>query len=376
MRPFRVVILWLAAAGAASAGPQLGTLSPGEVAGPGFAQVLEPHHFVFPQDHGPHREFRQEWWYVTGNLDGPGGERFGFQLTFFRVALTAADAEPARGVASAWRTGEIYTAHFAVSDVSRGRLRSAQKWSRAALSLAGSQAAPFAVWLDDWSIRQDPRAQDHWQLRANTPAYSLHLDLSFLTPPVLNGNAGLSRKSSERGSASYYYSLPRVAVEGELTRDGRAIPVQGLAWLDREWGSGNLGVHEVGWDWFGLQLADGTALMFYSMRNADGSRDPASGGTWVEGDGQFQELTDQQVQLTASGRWDSPHGGRYPQHWRLQLPDRGLTLEISPILSAQELDTVPRYWEGAVDVAGSRQGRPITGRGYVELVGYGAGALR
>jgi predicted secreted hydrolase len=357
-----------------AAGPQLGPLSPGEAADAGFAQVLTPRTFRFPQDQGPHPEFRQEWWYVTGNLDGAGGERFGFQLTFFRVALAppgtalqaAPDARP-----SPWRAREIYTAHFALTDVAGGQFHYAQKWSRAALSLAGSQAEPFAVWLDDWSIRAVPGAQASWRLRAATPEYGLSLDLSPLTPPVLNGHAGLSLKSSERGSASYYYSLPRIAAHGELTRNGRTVPVHGLAWLDREWGSGNLGSREVGWDWFGLQLADGTALMFYAMRNADGSRDPASSGTWIERDGQFRELQSTQVQLTEGGRWDSPRGGRYPQRWHLVIASLGLDLSITPVLASQELGTVPRYWEGAADVSGTRQGARIDGRGYVELVGYG-----
>jgi predicted secreted hydrolase len=371
MRRVCLALVMLAALAVARAGPQLGPLSPGESADLGFAQVQGPRTFVFPQDHGPHPQFRQEWWYVTGNLDAADGERFGFELTIFRVALVPPGAAAAAS-ASPWRTSEIYTAHFAVSDVTRGRLRSAQKWSRAALSLAGSQTEPFAVWLDDWSIRADPGKPDRWQLHASTAAYGLSLELGLLTPPVLNGQAGLSRKSSEPGSASYYYSLPRIAVHGELQREGRQISVAGLAWLDREWGSGNLGAHEVGWDWFGLQLMDGTALMFYSMRNADGSRDPASSGTWIESDGHFRELASGDVQLTASGRWDSPRGGRYPQHWRLQLPSQGLDLQISPVLADQELDTVPRYWEGAVDVNGTRQGRGITGRGYAELVGYAA----
>jgi predicted secreted hydrolase len=115
--------------------------------------------------------------------------------------------------------------------------------------------------------------------------------------------------------------------------------------------------------------------MFYSMRNADGSRDPASGGTWIESNGEFRELASRQVQLTASGRWDSRHGGHYPQHWHLQVPDLGLDLSITPVLAAQELDTVPRYWEGAVDVTGTRQARGMAGRGYVELVGYGGSAV-
>jgi len=362
----------------AATAPQLGPLSPAMPAEKGFAQAIDPRTFEFPADHGPHPAFRQEWWYVTGNLDATSGERFGFELTFFRFALAppapslaAATSREERATESSWRTREIYTAHFAVTDVPQQRIRYAQKWSRAALGLAGAAADPFAVWIDDWSIRAHP-ADATWRLRAQTASYGLSLDLKALTPPVLNGHEGLSRKSSEPGSASYYYSLPRLAVKGELRREGHSFTVQGLAWLDREWGSGNLGASEVGWDWFGLQLTDGSALMFYAMRNRDGSRDPASGGTWIESDGHPRELASEDVQLEANAHWLSPRGARYPALWHLKAPGQGLDVKITPVVADQELGTVPRYWEGAVDVSGTRFGQPISGRGYVELVGYGS----
>lgn len=351
-----------------AAGP-LGPLSPGE-SSQGFAQVQAPRVFRFPEDHGPHPAYRQEWWYVTGNLDATTGERFGFELTFFRVAL-APPGEASAAPRSSWRTREIYTAHFAVTDVQRRRIWYSQKWSRAALDLAGARAKPFAVWIDDWAIRADPRAPGGpWHLTAPGGPYSLSLQLEPLTPPVLNGEGGLSRKSSDPGSASYYYSIPRMAVHGELQREGHTFTVKGLAWLDREWGSGSLGHNEVGWDWFGLQLGDGTDLMFYAMRNRDGSRDPASSGTWIEADGRSQQLADRQVQMQALGRWNSPRGGHYPARWHIRIPEKALDIDIRPVVADQELGTVPSYWEGAVDVTGTRSGKPIAGRGYVELAGY------
>jgi predicted secreted hydrolase len=369
MRCLPAWVLALAVVGTAVAGPPLGPLSPGERAEQGFDQVLGPRAFVFPADHGPHPGFRQEWWYVTGNLDATTGERFGFELTFFRVGLAPPDtfAQVTRPESS-WRTREIYTAHFAVTDVPRNRIWYAQKWSRAALDLAGARADPFAVWIDDWSIRADSTA--HWHLSAASGSYDLSLELEPRTPPVLNGHEGLSRKSSDPGSASYYYSLPRISVHGEIRSEGRAFTVQGLAWLDREWSSGSLGHNEAGWDWFGLQLEDGTALMFYAMRNQDGSRDPASGGTWMEADGRSRELFSREVELDVSAHWVSPRGGRYPARWRMRIPEQGLDVDIRPVVANQELGTVPSYWEGAVDVTGTRLGRPIAGRGYVELVGY------
>jgi predicted secreted hydrolase len=334
----------------------------------GFAQVLAPRTFSFPADHGPHREFRQEWWYSTGQLDAADGERFGFELTFFRYALAPATAAAAG--ASAWRANEIYMAHFAVTDVARQRFRFAQKLSRAALGLAGADAAPLRVWIDDWQLRAAPGAPQRWQLSAAQEGYALELELDVSGAPVLNGVAGLSAKSAQPGDASYYYSLPRVAVHGRLIRDGQPLEVHGLAWFDREWGSGGLGAQEVGWDWFALQLNDGTALMFYALRARDGTRDPHSAGTWIEPAGAAQPLGASAVLIEVSARWLSPAGVRYPSAWRVRVPELALDLTVRPVLAEQELTGTPRYWEGAVDVSGARAGHTVGGRGYVELVGY------
>jgi predicted secreted hydrolase len=342
-------------------------------AAPGFAQVIAPRAFVFPRDHGPHSEFRQEWWYLTGNLNDAAGERFGFELTFFRYALAppagvGAAASPA---GSAWRTREIYLAHFAITDVAAQRFRYAQKLERGALRLAGAEAAPLRVWIDDWTLgAAGAAAPEVWKLAAAQDGYALELELHPLTPPVLNGAAGLSQKSDVPGSASYYYSIPRVAVRGRLVRQGSPVAVQGLAWLDREWGSGGLGPTQAGWDWFALQFDDGTALMFYALRDRDGRRDPHSAGTWVEASGATRALTDREVAVEVTDHWVSADAVRYPSAWRLRVPALALDVSVHPVLADQELRTSPRYFEGAVDVSGARAGRPLRGRGYVELVGY------
>ena len=340
----------------------------------GFATALEPRHFEFPLDHGPHPAFRQEWWYVTGNLDAANGERFGFELTFFRVALEpppapspptgpAATAAPA----SAWRTREIYLAHFAVTDVPRRRFRSAQKLSRAALGLAGAEALPLHVWLDDWSL--EARGPT-WQLRATQPGYAVELALEPQSAPVLNGIDGLSRKSDRPQDATYYYSIPRLLVRGQVLRDGQPLEVRGRAWLDREWGSGGLGPRELGWDWFGLQLEDGSALMFYALRDKNGERDVHSAGSWVAADGTARALSSAEVDIAVTREWRSASGERYPAGWHIRVPALALDLTVRPVLADQELQTTPRYWEGAVDVSGERGGASLGGRGYVELVGY------
>jgi predicted secreted hydrolase len=383
----------------------------------GFAQVLEPRTFNFPDDHGPHPDYRQEWWYVTGNLDASTGERFGFELTFFRFALApapparvprtsqrigaaagasiaaatdpmgaTADSPPVEAVTeeaeSAWRTRQIYIAHFAITDVARGRFRYAEKLSRGAVGLAGAQVPPLRVWIDDWSLAAVPdpavmaRTQGlpgdrvHWTVRAAAEGYELALDAQALLAPVLNGDRGFSRKSNDPGSASYYYSIPRVAVRGRLAREGKAVEVHGLAWVDREWSSEGLGDDEQGWDWFALQMGDGTALMFYALRDRNGQWDPNSAGTWVAADGRSRALSAGQVRIDVTDHWINPRGARYPSRWRVRVPTVGLDVDVRPVLADQELATSPRYWEGAVDVIGASNGLKMDGRGYVELVGY------
>lgn len=346
-----------------------GVLEP--VGAPGFAQVLAPRAFSFPADHGPHPAYRQEWWYTTGNLESAAGERFGFELTFFRYALApAAPAAERPQRTSAWWAREIYMAHFTVTDLAQHRFAFAQKLSRGALRLAGAQGAPLKVWIDDWQLAAGPAALASWQLRAAGDGYALELELDAGGAPVLNGERGFSAKSDEPGNASYYYSLPRVTVRGRLWRGELPLEVHGDAWVDREWGSGGLGARNVGWDWFALQLSDGSTLMFYALREASGARSAHSAGTWVSPDGASRALDSGAVAIEVTDHWLSRRRVRYPSAWRVRVPQLALDLSVHPLLADQELGSTPRYWEGAVDVRGTGAAGAVQGRGYVELVGY------
>ena len=361
----RVRVLALLAAGVAAAAAADGVLPFGNNSA-AFEHALTPREFVFPRDHGAHPTFAHEWWYLTGHLEAPSGERFGFELTFFRIALARAGPEAAAD-ASRWRAQQMYGAHFAVTDIGRGHFRFQERFARDALGLAGAEAGALKVWVDDWSLEA---AGAVWQIRAAAQGYALDVQMTAELAPVLNGEGGLSQKSSVPGDASYYYSIPRLAVRGHLVRDGQALNVSGSAWLDREWGSGALAADEAGWDWFALQLADGSELMFYSLRRRDGRREPHSAGTWVGADGRVRALASDDVRISVQDYWMSPRGGRYPARWRVEVPALALAVNLRPVLADQELDGRPRYWEGAVDVSGTHAGGNISGQGYVELVGY------
>ena len=334
----------------------------------GFAMAMEPRTFVFPRDHGPHPEFRNEWWYMTGNLDATDGRRFGFELTFFRFALAPELPESE----SAWRTNQVYVAHLALTDADGRQFFVAERFSRGALGLAGARSSPLRVWIDDWEIAAtDVDAEtENWRLQASDDDFALSLQLVAGKAPVLNGVNGLSQKSAEAGNASYYYSITRWQTDGQVRLGNDEFTVSGLSWLDREWSSSALASDQQGWDWFALQLSDGSELMFYRLRKTDGSQDVFSGGTWVTSDGTSRHISGDRISISATKTWSSPEGGTYPSSWEIRFPESGLALEVVPVMDDQELFTTVRYWEGAVDVTGTRDDIEITGRGYVELTGY------
>jgi len=332
----------------------------------GYSRATDSREFGFPRDHGPHPDFRNEWWYVTGNLDGDNGERFGFELTFFRFSLTP-DGDSI--VNSSWQTNQVYVAHFAITDVDADEFHVAQRYSRGSAGLAGSTADPFRVWLDDWSIESDTSGKP-WRLRAHAEAFGIELELLSLKPPVLNGDGGLSQKSAEPGNASYYYSMSRLQSSGSVTLADKTYAVDGLSWLDREWSSSTLSKDQRGWDWFALQLSDGRELMFYQLRRNDGSIDTHSAGTWIDVGGNANQLQNDDVSISVADYWQSERGGRYPASWEISIPSMDIMLGVTPAMADQELITNVRYWEGAVNVAGETAGQKVSGRGYVELTGY------
>lgn len=356
----------------AAAAPATGTLrlgprealSGGAVAG--FARADRPRAFEFPADHGPHPEFRTEWWYATGNLEADSGRRFGYQLTVFRHAMRP--GEPDRE--SAWATHSLWFAHFGLTDVDGGELHGEERFARGALGLAGATTAPFRAWLEDWEFAGGPDAADPlvgMRVRASTAAGDgVALTLRPTKARVLQGDAGLSQKSSAAGNASYYYSYTRLATEGTVRVGGAEYTVRGASWFDREWSTSALAPDQVGWDWFALQLDDGRDLMFYRLRRTDGSVDPVSAGVLVDRAGGRTTLSAAAVNCEVLRRWESPvTAARYPVAWRLRVPDFDLDLRVAAVFDDQEHDFLVRYWEGAVDVAGSH-----AGRGYLEMTGY------
>jgi predicted secreted hydrolase len=337
----------------------------------GFARALQPRAFEFPADHGSHPAFRTEWWYFTGNVDDENEHHYGFELTVFRVALKP--GAPASD--STLASNEIWMGNLAVTDAARGRFQAAERLSRGAAGLAGATKTTQAkgpgqvVSVEDWSITI---TGDRAALLAEDSGFGIDLELTGVDDIVTQGRDGLDAKGPEPGNASYYYSAPRLRVTGRIRSAGNdAVPVSGLAWMDREWSTSALSPDLAGWDWFALQLDDGRDLMFYRLRRSDGSTSSFSGGSIVDSRGQVTRLGADDVDLTALSAWSSPATDiRYPVAWQLSAPTEGLDLEITPWLDDQEIDLSVRYWEGAVRVRGTAAALPLGGQGYLELAGY------
>jgi predicted secreted hydrolase len=342
--------------------------SPPSLAAGEFRQALPGYAFSFPRDHFSHDEFRTEWWYYTGHLRG-GGEEYGYQVTFFRSGLAEAKTNPSR-----WAAKNLYLAHFAVSDITRKDFRYFERMSRAGLGQAGASETGFRVWVGDWEVSGDGLRQ---RLRAKEGDFAVDLTLAAPKAPVIHGENGVSRKGRGPGHASHYYSLTRLTTEGTLAVRGKTHNVTGLTWMDHEFGSTELEPDQVGWDWFSLQFDDGSDLMIYVIRKADGRPDPHSAGTWVGADGRIVRLKQPDFTLTARDRWVSPRTkGTYPMKWRLGAPPIGLDVTVSPVFPDQELNTTKStqviYWEGAVRAEGYVSGRAVKAKGYVEMTGYAA----
>ncbi|MCH7610321.1 MAG: carotenoid 1,2-hydratase [Chloroflexi bacterium] len=335
---------------------------------PEFETVQDPREFSFPRDHGPHLDYRTEWWYYTGNLVAQGGERFGYQLTIFRRGLTPGGTRRE----SDFATNQIYFGHLALTNVDEGEHVALERFERGSAGLAGASGDPFAVFLGDWSIQSLDETGTQVRLRASDVGFGLDLTLAATKPIVAHGEQGYSIKGGAEGNASYYLSFTNMQTQGSLQIGDRIFEVSGKSWFDHEWGTSALGAQATGWDWFGLQLDDGRELMLFHIRKGDDDGDEQiSGGTLVAPNGDARWMTADEFEISPITTWTSElTGTTYPSGWEITIPAEGLELIVEPHVKDQEMRLNLEYWEGAVRVSGS-----VEGQGYVELTGY-SGSMR
>jgi len=337
-----------------------------------YQQALPGYRYEFPRDHFNHPDYKTEWWYYTGNVKSADGHRFGFELTFFHQAVTR-DGQ----TVGDWGVRDLYMAHLALSDITGGRFYHTERLNRAGPGIAGASLEQQKVWNGNWQV-QWKDGEQHLQAIAND--FTLDLLLRSDKPPVIHGRNGISQKGAAAGNASHYISLTRLLTSGTIELNGKSYVVAGTSWMDHEFFSSGLDRDEVGWDWLSLQLGGNAEIMLYRLRHRDGSVDPFSSGTFVDANGRSTFLSANEFTMTPLGEtYASPATKAvYPIAWRIEIPPLGLDLRITTPLPSQEMtsagDAGLSYWEGAIDIHGTRRGAAISGIGYLEMTGY-AGPL-
>jgi predicted secreted hydrolase len=333
-----------------------------------YRTAVPGYRFEFPRDYFDHPDFQTEWWYYTGNLKSANGHRYGFELTFFRQAVSRDSAQ-----AAPWDVKDIYLTHLALSDLDGQKFYHSERINRAGPGIAGVSASSARIWNGNWQIQWDGSDE---KLQAIDRQFQLNLTLHPEKPPIIHGENGVSQKSAGAGNASYYFSLTRLAASGKLDLNGETFEVSGLAWMDHEFFTHLLDSNQVGWDWLSLQLEDNTELMLFRIRRKDGSFDPFSAGTYVDARGKSTHLRANDFTLQPLPEsWTSPvTHAIYPIAWKIAIPKLEIELKTRTALAAQELvgktKIAPSYWEGAITMEGRREKSPFSGVGYLEMTGY------
>ncbi|HXN94801.1 MAG TPA: carotenoid 1,2-hydratase, partial [Candidatus Acidoferrales bacterium] len=263
-----------------------------------YRPALPGYRYEFPRDHFNHPDFQTEWWYYTGNLKSSDGRRFGFELTFFRQAVSR---DPARN--SAWDVRDLYLAHLALSDLDGGKFYHAERSNRSSPGIAAASESLGRIWNGNWQIEWHGSDQE---LNAVDERFQLHLTLHPEKPPVIHGENGVSQKAEGPGRASHYVSLTRLATSGVIELSGKRFEVSGTSWMDHEFFTHQLEPNQTGWDWLSLQLEDRTEVMLFHIRRKDGSIDPYSAGTYVDAEGKTTHLRSGDFMLQPVGeKWTS-----------------------------------------------------------------------
>jgi predicted secreted hydrolase len=341
---------------------------PVELVAAQYRTALPGYRYEFPRDHFDHPDFQTEWWYYTGNVKSSDGHRFGFELTFFRQAVSRDAAK-----IHLWDVRDLYLAHLALSDLEGHEFYHEERTSRAGPGLAGVSATDGRLWNGNWQIQWQGGEQ---QLQAANARFQLEFTLHSAKPPIVNGENGVSQKADGPGRASHYISLTRLATNGRITLGGKIFDVTGLAWMDHEFFTHQLENNQVGWDWCSVQLDDATELMVFRIRRNDGSTDPYSAGTFVAADGTSTHLrsSDFSLQPLQESWTSTSNHAVYPIRWAISIPKLGIALAVQTSLPSQEITggtkITPSYWEGAVTFTGHKQKLPAAGVGYLEMTGY------
>jgi len=344
----------------------------------GYLRATGPREFIFPDDHGPHPGFKTEWWYYTGNLFTENGRQFGYQFTIFRNQLNPPEGDAdSLAYGKDWNTNQLYLGHFAIADVQAEEHVFEERYSRGAVGLAGAQTEPYRIWVEDWEIKRinsNGTSDKKFPVQikaAMEDGASVDLNLIPQKPLILQGEQGYDRKGEVEGNASYYLSFTRMQTNGSISINGNQFEVTGSSWMDHEWSTSALDEGQEGWDWFSIQLSNGYDLMYYQLRNEDGSVSQFTTGALIDPQGEKILLGPGDVNIEVLDSWLSPHtGSEYPSEWRMNIPKAGLILDLATLFDDQEMAVSVQYYEGTLSVSGRMNGEQLSGNGFIEMTGY------
>jgi predicted secreted hydrolase len=335
----------------------------------GYAKADKSRKFKFPEDYGSNNDYKLEWWYFTGNLNSKEGNKFGYQFTIFRNALSP----DSNKIQSGFSSNQLYFAHFTISDISNNQFYYDEQYARGIKGVGSASYNPLEIRVNDWTIKgnynQDYSKPDFFLNAVSSFGNSIDLRLIPFKDVVLHGDSGLSKKSNEPANASYYYSITRLLTKGKIKVNDKDYEVDGLSWFDREWSSGSLSKNQVGWDWFSIQLSDGTDIMFFKLRDKSGNTDFAK-GTIIYPFSGSKNLGSEDVKIRTINYFKTKDGVKYPSEWELEIPNESIKLKIKTQIPDQELKLAVRYYEGSINISGSYKNNPISGNGYIEMTGY------
>lgn len=337
--------------------------SPAELLGAaevgGFASIPVPYPFQFPRDHGSHPGYRTESWHLSGLLLPASGPPLALQLAIMRIALSEPPAET-----SSWDSGEIYAGMAAVSDPAGEGLLTGHRLGRGGIGIAGWEAQPMRLWLEDWSIERRGGADGALEIAIDVAGHALEIELHD-QKPLVDHNRIIDSGGDARTPLAYYLH-PRVAASGQLRGDGETHQLSGIVSIEHAWGELPLPGGALAQDRFSLYLADGRELFVLRSHRRDGSGTPVASALLIDSDASPKAVSAERIELRAV----EFHGGgaNYPLGWRLRIAEHDVDLLLQAEYREQEGVLWAPFWSGPVQID-DREG-PGAGSGFMQLSGY------
>jgi predicted secreted hydrolase len=349
-----------------------------------------------PKDIGPHSLTDVEWWYYFAFLNGEHGGKYavmgafyqagelpilkGHYLIFSLINLSKCSFQSSSFIDKRFAENILYinTPVYLLQCPNdenvknlwkyliQGKLPAPHHW----LSHASIEKAPKRLLYDNSSMIFKDTKNGQFEVTVSGNGAETSLVFNSLKPVSLIGETGKPDKL-------YYYSFPRNKVKGYIKKNHSTEYVTGEGWFDHQWGYRGDLITKTGWNWFGLQLEDGRELLINEFRAIKTGDTFSPMANLIEHNGELKFTRN--LTLQPSNYWKSPlTNAIYPLNWIITIPEFNMTINISAVFKEQEMPVIAplnAIWEGVCSVSGketkpNRRSVPLTGKGFLELVGY------